>query len=370
MTVAPGRIRVVPRRAAMCTSFKLSDQDGTTVIGRTMEFGLPVNWDLHVVPRGTKQHAMAPDGPGASWTAKYGYVGMAPGHTVLGPIDSPAHDGVADGVNEAGLWVGLLYLPSFAEYQDPTGVPSDQLMGPLDVANYLLGTCGTCEEAIAAMEKVTVWAEPLQGLGVQPLHAVLHDKAGGSSVIEYTADGRRVHDVPLGVVTNSPPFPWHEINLRNYVNLTAKDVPDVTVDDTTFQPMGAGSGMIGLPGDFTPPSRFIRATALSAAAYPPKDASDGVHTALHILGSFDIPKGSVRTEAPDGIPADVAKKMGLGDFTNWSVVAELGDAPAYTIKTYDEPSPRRLVLTEELLGGDAVTVKSVMGAGEIRAWEV
>ena len=125
--------------------------------------------------------------------------------------------------------------------------------------------------------------------------------------------------------------------------------------------MGEGSGMLGLPGDFTPPSRFVRALAMSAAAYPPKDAADGVNTALHILGSFDIPKGSVRAEAPDGIPPEAAKAMGLGDFTNFSIVAELCDTPAYTLRTYDDPTPRRLALTEGLLSGGGVTVRSIMG---------
>ncbi len=349
----------------MCTSFRLKAKDGSAIVGRTMEFGLPVNWDLRVVPRGTAQRGQAPGGPGAAWTTKYGYVGIAPGHTVVGPVETAAQEGVADGVNEAGLYVGLLYLPTFAKYEDPAGVPSERLMGPLDMGNYLLGTAATVREAIAAMEKVTVWAADLVPLGVQPLHVVLHDKSGDAALIEYTDGARQVYDNPLGVATNSPPFPWHEINLRNHVNLTATDVPDRKLDGQTFAPMGEGSGMLGLPGDFTPPSRFVRALALSQSAFRPADAADGLNTALHILGSFDIPKGAVRAEAPDGIPPAAAEAMQLGDFTNFSVVAELNDEPAYTLRTYDDPTPRRLALTEELLSGNGVTVKSVMGAGEL-----
>lgn len=355
----------------MCTSFRLNNADSSVVVGRTMEFGYPVNWDLHVVPRGTQQHGTAPDGMGAQWTAKYGYVGIAPGHTVLGPMEVAAQDGVADGVNEAGLWVGLLYLPTFAKYQDPTGVPSDQLMGSLETANYLLATCASVAEAIAVMEKVTVWPAEVAPLGVIPLHIVLHDKSGACGLVEYTEGERQTYEPELGVVTNSPPFPWHQINLRNYVNLTADDVPDVVIGGDRIIALGEGTGLLGLPGDYTPPSRFVRAVALSGAAWAPKDLADGVNTAFHILGSFDIPKGTVRNVPPPGMTAEQAKSLGLGGFTNFSAVAELTDAPAYVVSTYDDVTPKRLGLTEELVGDKASpVVRSIMGTGEIGEWVV
>ena len=159
-----------------------------------------------------------------------------------------------------------------------------------------------------------------------------------------------MHDNPVGVATNSPPLDWHLTNLRNYVNQTAIDVPPLTVDGVTVAPLGEGSGMLGLPGDFTPPSRFVRAAAFAAAAWKPETAAGGVNTVLHILSSFDIVKGVVRDATPAGISAQDLE--GLGDYTCFSSVSELNASPAFTVRTYDDPIPRRVALEDvELTSG-------------------
>ena len=104
----------------------------------------------------------------------------------------------------------------------------------------------------------------------QPVHVVVYDKTGASIVIEPLDGKLKVYDNPLGVITNSPTFDWHMINVRNYVALNPRNVPPVTINGTTFRNMGQGSGMLGLPGDFTPPSRFVRASVFSATAIPSK----------------------------------------------------------------------------------------------------
>jgi hypothetical protein len=78
----------------------------------------------------------------------------------------------------------------------------------------------------------------------------------------------------------------------------------------------------------------------------------------------------VRNPTPEGVavPEATLEAMKIGESTDWTIVAELTDAPAYTVKTYDDPTPKRLALTAGLLAGDAVTVKSVMGVGEIGEW--
>ena len=150
------------------------------------------------------------------------------------------------------------------------------------------------------------------------------------------------------------------------------DVPARSKADLTFNALGEGSGMMGLPGDFTPPSRFVRATALSNFVYQSDNVAEGTRTALHILGSFDIPKGSVRNPNPEGMSISEAQleAMKIGEFTDWSTVAELSDAPAYVLRTYDDPTPKRLALSSELFGGDAVKVESVMGVGAVAEWRV
>ena len=127
-----------------------------------------------------------------------------------------------------------------------------------------------------------------------PFHYIVYDKAGNSLVIE-PLDGKLVtYDNPLGVCTNSPTFDWHMTNLRNYVNLSPDNASSTNMAGVEIAPLGQGSGLLGLPGDFTPPSRFVRAAIFSKAAIPPNNTEEAVLQIFHILNQFDIPVGSVR----------------------------------------------------------------------------
>jgi choloylglycine hydrolase len=103
----------------------------------------------------------------------------------------------------------------------------------------------------------------------------------------------KIYDAFLGVITNSPTYDWHLTNLRNYLGLTPKAREPLSVGALQLSPLGAGSGMVGLPGDFTPPSRFIRAAALTASVRPLATARDAVFESFRILDSFNIPLGAV-----------------------------------------------------------------------------
>jgi choloylglycine hydrolase len=104
-------------------------------------------------------------------------------------------------------------------------------------------------------------------------------------------DGAVVY-APLGILTNSPSYDWHETNLRNYVNLSAVAIPDKKIADLNFKPLGGGSGMIGLPGDNTPPSRFVRAVAFTQTARPTASGPETIYELFRILDNFNLPLGS------------------------------------------------------------------------------
>jgi choloylglycine hydrolase len=145
-----------------------------------------------------------------------------------------------------------------------------------------------------------------------------------------------VHDAPLGVMTNAPTYDWHMTNLQNYINLTVKDVDKNQLGPVTLPAFGAGSGLHGLPGDFTPPSRFVRASIFSQAAAPSATAEDPVLSAFHILNQFDIPQGSV-------------VNSGLGEpvyeSTEWTSVADLKNLRWY-FRTFQDQSIRMVDLKE------------------------
>src|SRR5512135_2949672 len=123
------------------------------------------------------------------------------------------------------------------------------------------------------------------------LHIAFHDAGGNNLVVEFISGEVKVYDNPIGVLTNRPEFPWQMNNLRNYVNLDAKDVDSKMLNGVKIEAMGVGSGMHGLPGDWTPPSRFVRVAYSLDAALKPKDAAGAVNLAEHLLNIVDIPKG-------------------------------------------------------------------------------
>jgi choloylglycine hydrolase len=344
----------------VCTSLRVKAKDGTVLVGRTMEYALDINWELRAVPRGVQQSSTLPDGPGLTWQGRYGYAGTGAGETAIARQVMPSQAAVPDGVNEHGLYAGLLYLPSYAEYEDPAGAGRSRLLAPIDMAAYVLATCATVAEAVCALEQAVVCAVPMPVIGVPPLHLVLHDRSGATAVVEWVGGSRHVYDNPAGVATNSPPLDWHLANLRNYVNQTALDVPPVTIDGMTLAPLGEGSGMLGLPGDFTPPSRFVRAAAFSATARKPATAAEGLCTVMHLLSSFDITKGVIRGPAPAGLAAGQGDSM--GDFTSFRALCELSEAPAYTVQTYNDFTPRRVALHDIDLSRGPVRARPLVPA--------
>jgi choloylglycine hydrolase len=285
-------IAVTPTFA--CTGIMLKTADGSIVHGRTLEFGMYIDTDVVLVPRGYAFTGETPLGAGKTWTAKYAAVGAI----AFGNL------AILDGMNEKGLAVGAFYFPTFAEYTPTTSANQAISMSMADFPNWLLTNFETVGEIRAAIDAGQVAVAPTLLKGwppePQPFHYVIYDKTGASIVIEPIAGKLKVYDNPLGVMTNSPTFDWHMTNLRNYVALNPRNVPPVTIGNQTFRQLGQGSGMLGLPGDFTPPARFVRAAVFSATAIPETNAERGIFQVFHILNNFDIPVGVAR-EVDNGV---------------------------------------------------------------------
>lgn len=284
--------------ASACTGIMLRNADGTIVHGRTVEFGIPLDITYAVLPRNYNFTGQTPLGDGKKWTTRYGVLGAI----VFGNL------GVMDGVNEKGLAIGAFYFPTAAEYTPTTPENQSKSMSSIDFSTWILTQFATVDEVRAAVEAGEAIVAPTLLPGwpptVQPFHWVVYDKSGKSIVIEPLGGKLVVSDNPLGVLTNSPSFDWHMTNLRNYIALSPRDVPPVKLDGTTFQSFGMGAGMLGLPGDFTPPSRFVRAAVFSATAFAVPDAQSGIFSGFHILNNFDIPYGIARVEAQGVTHAD------------------------------------------------------------------
>lgn len=284
--------------APACTGISLKAGDGGVVVARTVEWALgDAKHDrLVIFPRGRQFTALTPEGSkGKRWTSRHGFVTLTAYDQDYGP----------DGLNEAGLYVGMYYFPGFAEFTPYEPAKAARTLSVGDFMQWMLSSFRTVQEARAHLEEVTVVnvEDPRFGGAPLPFHWKIADATGACIILEISQQGRvQVHEAFLGVITNSPDYAWHLTNLRNHIGLSPAPRAPLTLDGVKLAPLGSGSGFAGLPGDFTPPSRFVRAAAFTASARPLKTSHEAVFEAFRILDSFNIPAGTTSTRekiAPD-----------------------------------------------------------------------
>ncbi len=308
-----------------CTDARVIAANGTVIAARSMEFGAEMHSRLVVRPRSSQLTSPAPNGArGFSWTGKYGYV----------YLDAFGIDAVVDGMNEAGLGFGALYLPSFAGYETIAPTDNASAMSNLTLGAWVLSRFANVDEVRAALPTIHVWGEPLAMFGNSfvPLHFVVHDAQGKSIVLEWVGGKLAIYDNTVGVMTNSPTYDWQTVNLRNYVNLSPNNVKPAVVGGISYASTGQGSGLVGLPGDPTPPSRFVETAIALAAATRPSDATGALVLAQKLMNRVDLPAGLARDTG-----------AGDSDTTQWVVFRDLTDR-IYYYRTYNDMTLRAVDL--------------------------
>ncbi len=310
--------------SSACSDFQLKAKDGTIVIGRSMEFPVDLHSRVVIVPRGRQFVSVNDKGvKGISWVNKYGFLG----------IDAyGVKNTYVEGFNEKGLAFDALMFTG-AKYQEPV---AGRFVTICDFGSWVMGNFATVDEVKAALSGVHVAGTRLKEAGGEIyMHIALHDAKGKNLVIEFIDGEIHVYDNPLGVMTNRPDFPWQINNLRNYINLDARDIKDKELGGFKIEPTGVGSGMLGLPGDWTPPSRFVRLALSVEAALPPADAGEAVNLAQHLLNIVDIPKGVIK-ENPEPF-------VTLEGYAQWVVIKDLTGLVLY-YKTYEDSALKKVDL--------------------------
>jgi len=292
-----------------------------------MEFAADLKSNLCTSPRGRIFNNSAPNGKtGLSWKAKYGYL----------YLDGFNIDGSVDGINEEGLSFGALYLPGETQYQT---IPSGQEQRALlytQFGDWILSNFKTIDEVKNALPNVLVFAQKLPTTGnvIFPIHASIYDANGKGLVVEFVKEKVKVYENKLGLLTNAPTYDWHLTNLRNYINLTPLTPAPVVTKGITFTATGQGAGMMGLPGDISPPSRFIKVAVMQQTVFPVTNAMDALNLAEHIINNVDIPLGFVR-EAKTG--------NATNEYTQWVVFKDLTHKNIY-FRTYHNSALRTVSL--------------------------
>ncbi len=213
----------------------------------------------------------------------YAYIGMA---TVVN--GEPLY---YDAVNEHGLAVAGLNFP-FNAYYPPFQEGKDNVP-PFELIPWTLAQCKSVQEGRKLLSKINLVDIPYSDeLPLSPLHFILADGVE-SLVIEPTKEGLRIYDDPVGVLTNNPPFPKQLQNLERYRGLRT-DNGEHTLESEK-ENYCQGLGAVGLPGDLSSPSRFVRMAFHKANAVCEEEERACVSQFFHLLSSVEMPRGSCKT---------------------------------------------------------------------------
>lgn len=267
----------------MCTGIRFTDAEGAMYFGRNLDW--TQGYGERVVatpPAATIPPAFERDDD------------PAVGHAVIGMgIVVAGIPLYFDCGNDAGLAVAGLNFPHSARYA------AEPRQGSVNVAAYELPfwiarTFSSLDEVRAALASVTVVAKPVnEHLPVANLHWLIGD-ATGSIVVECMEEGMRVWENDADVLTNEPDFGWQRTNLRNYLTLTDEDPDAAAWGAMKLAPFGSGLGMQGIPGDYSGPSRFVKAAFVNSH-YPAQTGEAANVTRLfRTLGSVAVPEGAAK----------------------------------------------------------------------------
>jgi choloylglycine hydrolase len=295
-----------------CTGISLKASDGSYVQARTIEWAKgPLKSEYVIIPRGQRLRSYTPTGNnGMEFSARYGVVGLA----------VVEREFIAEGINEAGLSAGLFFFPGYGSYTPYNSLHNRTTIADLQFVQWILTQYATIDEVREGVKHVHI-------VGLEP-SAVVHWRIGEPSgrqvVMEIVGGKVHFYENVVGVLTNAPGFEWHLANLNNYVNLRPGSADSYTLGSYQLKANGGSSAMHGLPGDFTPPSRFVRAAFFVNSAPVRSNGFDTVMQCFHLLNNFDVP---IAMENPD--------ERELPSATQWTSAIDLSARRIYYKTAYD-----------------------------------
>lgn len=264
----------------MCTAIRF--ESGDVYFGRNLDLERGYGEKVVITPRNYK-FKMRETG---ILRTKYGIIGMA------AVVDGyPLY---FEGTNELGLSMAGLNFPGNAYYGEH--MAGEDNVAPFELIPWILGQCADVDDAREMLKKLhLVRVNFCESLPATPLHWMISD-VQSSVVVESLEDGLKVWDNPFDVLTNNPPFEYHRINMSNYMGLHTGPSGMGFCGELPMRNYSLGMGALGLPGDFSSVSRFVRACFVKENACTMGDEESSVNQFFHILDSVAMPKGCVWTE--------------------------------------------------------------------------
>lgn len=312
----------------MCTCLAL--QGDRSYFGRNMDLEYTFGEQVVITPRNFLfQFRREPE-----MSSHYAMIGMA---TVAS--DYPLY---AEAVNEKGLGMAGLNFPGNACYQAEREKSGHEI-APYEIIPWVLGQCATVEEARTLLEQTRMLDMPFsETIGLAPLHWMIAD-GSHCLTVEPVETGLKVQENPVGVLTNNPVFEFQMMNLNQYLNLTAKSPDNRFGSQLALTPFGQGMGGLGLPGDFSPVSRFVKTAFLKENSVCEDTEEASVSQFFHILDSVAMVRGSVITREQQY------------DITTYTCCVNM-EKGIYYYKTYDNPTVFSVDMRLEDLDGAQLSV--------------
>lgn len=315
----------------MCTCISLKTKDN--YFGRNLDLECGFEEKVVITPRNYEFKLRKEK----SFKTKYAMIGMA---TVID--DYPLY---AEASNEKGLSIAGLYFPNYAYYNNEHKEKTN--ITPFELIPWILGKFQTVEEFKKEAHNLSLinisFSEKIQ---LTPMHWMISDKKE-SIVLEQTKKGLKVYDNPVGVLTNSPPFIYHLTNLNNYLNLTPTFAENRFTDKIELKSYSNGMGSLGLPGDTSSSSRFIRAAFNKLNSVCDESEESSVSQFFHILDSVSMTRGSTIT------------KSQKYDITNYSCCINI-DKGIYYYKTYENNQITAIKMNENNMNSNKLEIHELI----------
>lgn len=200
-----------------------------------------------------------------------------------------------DAVNEKGLAIAGLRFAGFSEYREK--IENKINVASFELIPYLLTECENVKETEKLLENINITNQAFdKEIPPSPLHWIIADSKDAIT-LEQTKDGLKVYDNPIGVLTNNPTFDMQMFNLKNYMTVSAEEPQNEFSDKIELKPYSRGMGAVGLPGDFSSMSRFVKTSFITLNSVFGDKEEDIVNHFFHILYSVFNQKGCVRVGA-------------------------------------------------------------------------
>lgn len=261
----------------MCTAATYKTKDH--YFGRTLDYEISYNEMITIAPRNFSFKFLKVD----NMNTHYAMIGVA---TVVD--EYPLY---FDAVNEEGLGMAGLNFPENADYK-PVKEGMDNI-SPFEFIPWILGQCATVEEAKNLMANMNlVQINFSDSLPLAPLHWIISDREK-SITVESLKQGLKIYDNPVGILTNNPPFETQMFNLNNYMSLSKNNPTNNFAKGLDLSIYSRGMGAIGLPGDLSSMSRFVKATFTKMNSCSGNTEMESISQFFHILGSVEQQRGCV-----------------------------------------------------------------------------